>query len=105
VTLKIDTPVESFYLALADVAAADLEDVNGARDALVRIDDDWADDRRAWLLVRRLTDYAYEARRRAERKHSPDRPKAVIAYYTAVRLQEEIRRCGLRHARSQRANG
>lgn len=104
-TVKVDTPVESFYRALADVAGADLEDVNGARDALVQIDDDWADDRRAWVLVRRLTDYAYEARQRAQREHSPDRPKAVIAYYTAVRLQEEIRRCGLRHVRAHRASG
>lgn len=97
--------LERFYSALVEAAGTDLEDVAGARQALIALDPRWADDRRAWGLVRQLAYHAYEVKRASQAADSLTRARAAVTYYTAMRLQDEIRRLCLRHDRERTLNG
>jgi hypothetical protein len=88
--------LETLYSALAASAAKDLEDTAAARDALVLVDERWHDDRDAWLLISKLVPYARERKRAAQstphNAKSDARTLSVLAYYTALQLQDDIRR-------------
>jgi hypothetical protein len=95
--MTLDTHAEwhVLYEALAAAALRNLEDAEAARDALAAVDERWRNDRLAWILAGSLTEFAYEKKREGE--HAGGRAKSVsnVAYYTALRLQDDLRRLGL----------
>jgi len=89
------TQWQVFYEVLEASAIRNVEDVAGARRALAEADPRWTDEASAWRLSRELASYAYDRKREREPLGGRERAISAITYYTALQLQEQLRRARL----------